>query len=379
MAPKRSYPAPQARSDALEEAQALATTIVSSIDAGREAVIVVPDGSDDKRDKKKKGWEKGGSPDKMTALLISSRASEELEEHKRQCAMMAEKMKDSHELRKLLWSLTLRWERSLTARTKLNRNVAKISQFADWLIWMVLELVLKEFVHILDLMKSPSLRELFYYLTGLHPNVALPAREMEVRALVLFLCLLTLNGKTFAGVVLNLRRTDAIDWSHTCGRYLFADEKDQTYCSVEHRASGIRRALPCNMTIPAHMTFSGIDSKATAALTQHYSSWACVLWVQSTKIPISRLFDDVKSAFEPQSEQLCSLNEYKSLCKMTDAPDLNIGQHVESEILNLAARNNGVGLCSGTAEAMLKQSLPSAFNEPSPGRKLKRRKNDGNC
>ena len=313
----------------------------------------------------------------MTALLISSRASEELEEHNRQCAMMAENMKDSSELRKLLWSLTLRWERPLTARTKLGRNVAKAFQFADWLVWMVLELVLKEFVPILDLMKSPSLRELFYYLTGLHPNVALPAREMEVRALVLFLCLLTLNGKTFCGVVLTLRRTDAVDWSHTCGRYLFADEKDQTCCSVEHRASGIRRALPCNMTIPVHMTFSGVDSKAQASLTQHFSSWACVLIYNSnSKVPISRLFSDVQSAFEPQSEQLCSLNEYKSLCKITDAPDFNISQHVESEILNLAARNNGVGLCSGTAEAMLKQSLPSAFNEHSPGLKLKRRKMD---
>ena len=44
--------------------------------------------------------------------------------------------------------------------------------------------------------------------------------------------------------------------------------------------------------------------------------------------------------------------------------------------MNLAARNSGVGLCSGTAEAMLKQSLPSVFNEHSPGRKLKRRKHD---
>ena len=69
-------------------------------------------------------------------------------------------------------------------------------------------------------------------------------------------------------------------------------------------------------------------------------------------------------------------NRCRGMCKITDAPDFNIGQHVESEILNLAARNNGQGLCSGTAEAMLKQSLPSAFNENSPGRKLKRRKLD---
>ena len=48
--------------------------------------------------------------------------------------VMAEKMKDSSELSKLLWSLTLRWERSLTARTKLGSNVAKTSQFLDWLV-----------------------------------------------------------------------------------------------------------------------------------------------------------------------------------------------------------------------------------------------------
>ena len=71
----------------------------------------------------------------------------------------------------------------------------------DWLINGILELVFRKYMTesdcILNSLKASILRDLFYFLTGMAPSALLPCRDMDVKAVQLFFCLLIVHSANY--------------------------------------------------------------------------------------------------------------------------------------------------------------------------------------
>ena len=399
MAPKGTYASPRpvspvARADALECAQVVvavaATSVARDVDGADEANSGCERGSSSasksKKTKKKavgsEGSVKAVSDGKLSALVLASQTQHEQELHKTQCKELFEKMMKSPEVRKLVHTMVIRYERSLTARVRFHRNIAKINQLPEWFVLQVVTSVLAEWSQdggCISGLKSLQLKELFLYLTGLWHGCNLPARELHVPSLHLFLCLMIINGPTWMAVVAQLRLQGSISWNHNIGRYRMCDEQMngdlKVFGAIEHRATQVKKHLPYGMKVPVRDTYG---SKPTCFLASNSSSWQSVLWVGCNKIPLSKLFSDEQAGFEEMSEMPCTPKEIKVMQSMTSVDGFSVQQHIDNEIKNVAwqtAQGVGVGLANGTGDALLRQQLPSAFTAgSSPMRSAKKRR-----
>ena len=242
----------------------------------------------------------------------------------------------------------------------------------DWLINGILELVFRKYMTesdcILNSLKASILRDLFYFLTGMVPSALLPCRDMDVKAVQLFFCLLIVHSANYKLVCDHLGEFNSLDWSWAVGRYKLVAGDDARVTSVQHIATQTTRKLPCGTSL----TVADIlGATKTSFLAGHFSSWNTTLLSNGVKIPISRLFADIQASFELQPQEALSINEYKSLQRISSAEDFSVGQYVEAELKKSEGSYRPREMTA--SDRLLQASFPSVFNAESPQRK---RQND---
>ena len=153
-----------------------------------------------------------------------------------------------------------------------------------------------------------------------------------------------------------------------------ADEEAPDFNSVMHRASGLVRWLPFNMTIPRKSTyteFPGAEAPDFVIKSNLSATTSKLAMPGGSTIPLSPLFSDVMGEVVVESglKMIMSEEEYQQVSPIASSPLFDLGQTLLTVRDDLQARARGCG----ASRPCTWQSMFSCLSSTEPPRTPVRR------
>ena len=157
------------------------------------------------------------------------------------------------------------------------------------------------------------------------------------------------------------------NFAFNLGRYYLAKEVpgDEHYNSIVHRASGITRRLPFQMSIKTDLC---MGTEPTAGIMNNSDSRTARLMVGTNQIPLYPIFSDFVESMEERIESTCSPTEFQVMETISCHEDFCLRRHCRArrkEVMESdkdpSSEKRGQGSLGSSLQIMM---LPSLSNSP---------------